>query len=409
MPIPKRFGFLTHRLWQFSERFSLAPARRVSLLRITISLACLSGLLLSRKLWLSARSYPLTPVTDNLPFVSPPLDYVLFIALLLLLVIIAINSRPLAPILAFLILSLFLCLSDQSRLQPWFYQYAVMLAAFAFYLRSGLDEHHQRVILNTCRLIIAASYFWSGLQKVGVGFMDRIFPSLVNPYLNFIFGRVNLVPRQLIIVIPLLEVGIGIGLLTRRFRNLSVLLALITHTLILALLVPLKRNNVVWPWNIAMAAFAFILFWRASDFSIRDVLLPRRLGFQTVVLILFVIMPVFSFFNLWDSYLSASLYSGNVEAAAIEISESTQQRLPPAILTYVQLSRTTNKLQINPTRWSLIELNVPSYPERRIFTDVAKKICAYAEEPSDVVLTIYEKPNRWNGSRETRSYKCSEL
>ncbi|MCM3900201.1 MAG: hypothetical protein ND866_00690 [Pyrinomonadaceae bacterium] len=358
---------------------------------------------------MSTRSYPLTPVIDSLPFVSPALDYVLFTALLLLSIIIAINSRPLAPIVAFLILSLFLCLSDQSRLQPWFYQYAVMLAAFGFYLQNGLDQHHQRVLLNTCRLIIAASYFWSGLQKVGVGFMDRIFPSLVNPYLNFIFGKVNVVPRPLIMVIPLLEVGIGIGLLTRRFRNLSVLLALITHTLILALLVPLKRNNVVWPWNVAMGAFAFILFWRASDFSIRDVLLPGRLGFQTVVLTLCVIMPVFSFFNLWDSYLSASLYSGNVEAAAIDVSESTRQRLPPAIQTHVQLSRTTNKLQINPTRWSLIELNVPSYPERRIFMNVTKKICSYAEEPSDVTLTIYGKPNRWNGSRETRSYTCADL
>ena len=138
-------------------------------------------------------------------------------------------------------------------------------------------------------------------------------------------------------------------------------------------------------------------------------LLPRKLGFQTVVLILFVIMPLFSFVNLWDSYLSASLYSGNVEAAVIDVSESTKQRLPPAIQTYVQLSRTTNKLQINPTRWSLIELNVPSYPERRIFMNVTKKICAYAEEPSDVTLTIYGKPNRWNGSRQTHSYKCADL
>lgn len=384
-------------------------ASRASLLRITLSLGCLFGLLLSRKLWLSTRSYPLTPVSEKLPVISPPFDYALFIALLVLLVIIAINSRPLIPIVAVLGIVLFLCLTDQSRLQPWLYQYAVMLAAFAFYLRKGPDEQHQRVLLNTCRLIIATSYFWSGLQKVGIGFTDRIFPSLVNPYLNFVFGRVNLLPRPLMFAIPLLEVGIGIGLLTRRYRNLSVLLALTTHILILGLLVPLKRNSVVWPWNIAMAGFAFILCWRASDFSMREVLLPRRLGLQTVVLILFLIMPLFSFVNLWDSYLSASLYSGNVEAAVIEVSESAKQRLPPAIQTYVQQSRTTNKLQITPTRWSLIELNVPSYPERRIFINVAKKICAYGEEPADVILTIYEKPNRWDGSRETRSYKCAEL
>jgi hypothetical protein len=358
---------------------------------------------------LSTRSYPLTPVTEKLPLVSSPFDYVLFITLLALLVITAINSRPLIPIVGFLVLSLFLCLSDQSRVQPWFYQYVVMLAAFALYLWNGADENHQRVLLNTCRVIIAASYFWSGLQKLGVGFIDQIFPSLINPYLNFIVGTINLVPRPLIVLVPLLEIAIGIGLMTRRFRNLSVLLAFMTHVLILGLLIPLKRNSVVWPWNIAMAALAFILFWRASDFSLREALLPKKLGLQTVVLILFVIMPVFSFFNLWDSYLSSSLYSGTIETAAIDVSESTKQRMPPAIQTYVQLSRRTNTPQINPTRWSLLELNVPSYPERRIFINVTRKICTYAEQPFDVTLTVYNKPNRWNGSRKSRSYNCAEL
>jgi uncharacterized membrane protein YphA (DoxX/SURF4 family) len=406
MPAFERFCFLIHKS---SEQVSLAPARRTSLLRITLSLACLFGLLLSRKLWLSTRSYPLIPVTEKLPFVSPPFDYALFIALLLLLVIIAINARPLIPIVAFLVLGFFLCLTDQSRLQPWFYQYAFMLAAFAFYLWNVPDERNQRVLLNTCRLVVAASYFFSGFQKLGVSFIDRVFPSLVNPYLNFVFGRVNLVPRLLFIAIPLLEIGIGIALLTRRFRSTAVWLALVTHIVILALLIPLRRNSVVWPWNVAMAGFTFILFWRACDFSMREVLLPRKFVFQTVALILYGIMPLFSFVNLWDSYLSASLYSGNVEAALINVSESANQRLPPAIQGYVQRSRTTNKLQINPTRWSLIELNVPSYPERRIFFNLAKKICGYAEDPFEVTLTIYGKPNRWNGSRETRSYNCAQL
>ena len=158
-----------------------------------------------------------------------------------------------------------------------------------------------------------------------------------------------------------------------------------------------------------MVGFVFILFWRTADVSMREVLFPKKLGFQVVVLILFVIMPLFSFISLWDSYLSACLYSGQVQAAVIDVSESAKQRLPPAIQAHVQQSRTSNKLQINPTRWSLIDLNVPSYPERRIFINVAKKICAYGEEPSDVILTIYGKPNRWNGSRATGSYNCADL
>ena len=67
----------------------------------------------------------------------------------------------------------------------------------------------QRCSLTRAALIIAASYFWSGLQKIGIGFTDRVFPSLINPYLNFVFGRINLLPRPLILMIPLLEIGIG--------------------------------------------------------------------------------------------------------------------------------------------------------------------------------------------------------
>ena len=262
--------------------------------------------------------------------------------------------------------------------------------------------------MNTCRLILASSYFWSGVQKVGVGFTDRAFPSLINPYLNLIFGRINLLPRPVILVIPLLEIGIGIGLLTRRFRNPSVLLALTVHILILALLVPLRRNSVVWPWNLAMACFAFILFREARDFSI-GTFCSRETRLSWLVLILFGIMPLFSFFNLWDSYLSSALYSGNVEAAVIQMSQPLKERLPPDIQTYFQSGRADGKAEINPARWSLIELNVPSYPERRIFMNVTKKICAYAEEPSEVTLLIYGKPNPWTGSRGTRSYNCADL
>jgi hypothetical protein len=383
-------------------------AGRVTLLRITLSLACVSGLLLSRKLWISTRSFPLSPVSEKLPVLASPFDQLLFAAFLILLFIVAVKSRPLIPLFIFLIIGLFLCLTDQSRLQPWFYQYVVMLAALTFYLRKSSDEN-QRMLLNTCRLIIAASYFWSGLQKLGIGFTDRIFPSLVNPYLNFVFGRIDLVPRPLILVIPLLEVAIGIGLLTRRFRNISVVLAIMTHLLILALLIPLRRNSVVWPWNVAMSVFALILFWRASDFSMREILRPMKLDFHTVAWVLFLVLPLLSFANLWDSYLSASLYSGHVQAALIDVSEPVKQRLPPAIQPYVRYNPATDKLQINVTRWSLLETNVPTYPEQRIFVNVAKKICVYAEGPSDVILTIYGKRNRWNGSREVRSYSCSEL
>lgn len=365
-------------------------------------------MLFSPRLWLSSRSYPLIPVSEKLPGVSAPFDYILFLSLLVLLILIAVVKRPFVFVVLFLILSLFLVLTDQSRLQPWFYQYAFMLAAFAFYSGSRSEEN-QHALLNTCRLIIVSMYVWSGIQKLNVGFTDRIFTALINPYLNFVFGRVNLVPRPLILLIPLLEVGIGICLLVRKSRNIGVLMAVSMHLLILLLLIPLKVNSVVWQWNLAMGSFVFILFWKSEESSAREILLPRKLGYQALVLLLFGIMPLFNFLNLWDSYMSAALYSGNLPVAVIHVSEPARNRMPPNIQQHVQPSRTDDGFLINPTQWSLAELNVPDYRERRIFMGLTRKLCGYAETAGELKLTIYEKPNRWNGTRNTRQYTCADL
>ena len=110
---------------------------------------------------------------------------------------------------------------------------------------------------------------------------------------------------------PLVEAGIGVGLLTR-YRNWAVILALGMHAFILFCIGPLGHdwNTVVWPWNVAMAAFVVLLFWRTGDISPKKILLlsRRRPSYlHAVVLVLFAVMPLLGLFGLWDSYLSASL------------------------------------------------------------------------------------------------------
>jgi hypothetical protein len=411
MPIFRRISLLSEKSSSADKPASLSIDSRVWLLRIILSSGCLIGLLLSMKLWLSAREYPLSPVSDWLPIISPPFDHILYISLLVLLLLIAIVARPFKYIAGFLLLAVSLSLLDQSRWQPWFYQYLFMLAALGLCFKGSSETDRQQALLNTCRLIVAAIYFWSGMQKINATFVNQTFPSLINPYLNFIFGDVNVFPRWVSLSVPLLEISIGIGLLTRKFRETSVSLAILIHVLILLLLIPVRRNSVVWPWNIAMAGFVVVLFWRAGDFSIRDVLLPRKLGFQTVVVVLFGLMPLFSHFNLWDSYLSSTLYSGNIVTAVIYVNEATMKRLPPGIQGYARQSNSGDQSIINPNGWSLAELNVPCYPEKRIFINVAKRICAFADaaDPSGVQLLIYGKPHWLNGHRETFTYNCSDL
>jgi hypothetical protein len=187
------------------------------------------------------------------------------------------------------------------------------------------------------------------------------------------------------------------------------------HVFILFSIGPLGHdwNTIVWPWNVAMMAFVVILFWRAEGFSARHILVPRApLGaslFHGLILLLFGVMPLFSFFGLWDSYLSASLYSDNIKRATLHISESVKDRLPETVRGSVNTSGASDSSTINITEWSYKELNVPPYPEDRVFKNAARHVCAYAEEPSEVTLMVKGKPNPMEGSREAEIYDCSGL
>jgi hypothetical protein len=107
--------------------------------------------------------------------------------------------------------------------------------------------------------------------------------------------------------------------------------------------------------------------------------------------------------------LSSSLYSGNIASAVISIDGSILRKLPPGIQMRAHPGDPGGKYLIDPNRWSFSELNVPAYPEKRIFINITKRICVFAENPADVNLVIYGKANWLNGHQETDRYDCSNL
>src|SRR5580700_5779658 len=120
------------------------PSMTERRLKIAIAAALFAGLALSPKLWLSGRVYPTTPMFTAMPSIPAPLDIILYASLLAMLIAIAIVERPAKLIGAFAVVAIAVALFDQSRWQPWFYQYIVMLIAVGFC--SGAAA------LNTCRL-----------------------------------------------------------------------------------------------------------------------------------------------------------------------------------------------------------------------------------------------------------------
>jgi len=155
-----------------------------------------------------------------------------------------------------------------------------------------------------------------------------------------------------------------------------------------------------------MGFFVVILFWQNKESGVRRILSPKH-PFHVLVLILFGLLPVLSFSGVWDSYLSLALYSGNNHQAAVYINQSVMDQLPVGLRPYIWQESEPMFLDIN--RWAYGELNVPVYPEPRVFRRVTERLCEYAGNSADIKLAISEQPDILTGRRESQYYDCRHL
>ncbi|HEX8151410.1 MAG TPA: MauE/DoxX family redox-associated membrane protein [Pyrinomonadaceae bacterium] len=359
-------------------------AERSRLLTVVLALATLCGFALSSRLWLSSgRTFPTVPVFDFLPRVPAPFDLVWLLALAALLAAAAASSRPRRYLFASLALAVPLALWDETRWQPWFYQYVFMMLLVA---AAPAGAEGEGAALRACALLVASLYFWAGVQKLNPRFFAEVVPSLAAG----LPAAAARLATPLAVFVPLTEVCAGLLLLTRRWRRVGVALALATHVCVLLLFFPSRRNKVVWPWNAAMAAFVLILF-RGGSHGLREFLPRRALSAQTAAALFFCLLPLLSLFGLWERYLSGALYSGNTAGAVLRLGDAVAGRLPPQVRAKLRPDGAGGAtLDIN--HWSYAELKVPAYPSARVFRGAAARLCEFAERPSDVVLSIREAP-----------------
>ena len=352
------------------------------------------GLLLSARLWVSTREYPLAPPLDLVPPLPYPLDYLLFGLLGVLLVGVLIFRGRLEGtlVVAALALAVVLVLQDQGRLQPWFYQYSFMLAAVGL---SSLRLLSTEGALNACRLIVAFTYLWSGLQKAHVSFAENVYPWLIEPLASNLPSAAASALGHGAYAVPVMETAIGLGLLVRPLRKPAVVGAILMHAFILFTIGPWGHdwNPVVWPWNVAMVVFVSILFWGAPDNpSFLAVVKPGGSVFRAVVLILFAFMPMLNFFGLWDSYLSASLYSGSTEEGFVYATDGSSQ----------VSTRIIDK--------AMTEVNAPAYPEERVYKKVfADMWCEQTSSSPMPVLVVHGRPGIVSGQYSKTVYRCQDV
>jgi uncharacterized membrane protein YphA (DoxX/SURF4 family) len=369
-----------------SKSFMRDTIRQISALRKTTAAACLLSMLLCYRLWLGERNFPLCPVFDwlNVPAI---VHLILFLFACVLLICIVVSKAPEKFITGFVILGTLMALMDENRWQPWFYQYLIMFFVLS---RTALMEKKRKEILDLLRFMMAAIYFWSGLNKLNPNFPADTFPWLMEPITNHMPPGSISEFSWLAYAFPIAETGTGIALMIKRTRKAALAGVIMMHSFILFSLGPLGHNYnpVVWPWNIAMVSFCFFLF-SGETIEIRNVRKMLQAFSQKLAFAAFVLAPLFCFFNLWPSYLSHNLYSGNTSNGVIYISDSVESKLPEAIKRYS--IGELNQNQITVKYWCMKELGVPAYPEKGNFEKVTNTFYRYASDSSEVYLLFTPK------------------
>lgn len=410
LPAIKQLLLIGYRIIAANRHLIFGPASKIFWLKSVVVGGLIAGILFSFELWTGERLFPKIPVFNNLIILPQSVEMVLLVLLISLSMMILVYPKPQKTILLVLIILAVFVMFDQMRLQPWVYQYFFMLAILGLFSWKNNDDVNERqTVLNSSRLIIASIYVFSGLQKLNVVFIGEVFPWIIEPISILLPDSLQKITPYLGVIVPFVEAGIGLGLMSKKYRNCSIFLAISMHCFILFLLGPFGHNwnNVVWPWNIAMIFFVMILFLRTNDFSLKDMLPQKIKSVGSVIFTLFIIFPTLSFLNLWDSYLSSALYSGNTNSAQIFISDSLKQRLPVKIQRYTKEIE-TNQNALDFANWSFEDLNVPPYPETRVYKKIAKNICTYATNVDDVVLVVNGKPTLFNKDAK-QAYDCSDL
>lgn len=296
---------------------------------------------------------------------------------------------------------LFMFIQDQMRWQPWAYLYFSMLIPFVV-------KKHDAGFINYLQILLIGLYLWGGLHKFSPDFINGTFTDI----LKRLFGIDNQETIASLYyvgyLIPLIEVSIALALIFPKSRKIGVIGAISMHVFILIYLIKIDYNYVVYPWNTGMIIFVIALFYKnPSSLKIWRGFPLRIRILNLLACIFFLVAPILSSFNLWDHYLSLRLYSGKTNLFYVVIDESELDKIDSEFQHYLWKSKRleSGKL-ISLNKWSMGELNVPFYPETRVFKQVAKSFCELGIEQDK--LTFIEI-NRSLDNDSKVSFKCGDL
>jgi hypothetical protein len=322
------------------------------------------------RMFTTDRLFPTAPVFEILDNIPAAIHLILFFLSLLFLVRLIVLKKNKAVLWGLLIAEIFSCLLDQNRWQPWEYQYLFVIFIFI------VNATHQKLITVAFTFILVSTYIYSGLGKLNEGFLQTIWAKMI---LHLFLKIPAHTAKQHWLyysgyIAGLIELIAGTGLLFLKTRKLSACVLILMHLFILLLLGPfgLWYNKIVWPWNVAMVFYLYLIFLKKAP-----VIIPFKSilsGWNIPVFICWGILPALSFAGCWDNYLSSAIYSGRLPKMLICIKDTSKCKPLQKFCRKDLLNTCNGEAVIDLQYWAMTETNAAPYPELRVYKKIEKKL-----------------------------------
>jgi hypothetical protein len=351
------------------DGLKISIPQRMMFLRITLIISLVISLLLSFNLWGATRDFPTAPLVnrDSVPL---SLDFVLAgLVILCWIASTVLNKQRLFIFLA-LVISIVLVLFDVNRLQPWFYFYNIMLAVFLFYNGRVDDSNKYTSYFIILQIVFASVYFFCGLSQLNTSFVESEFPAIIAPLRNMLSERQFLFFTKMGLIVPYMQMFIGIGLIISGIRYLAITLALSMHFVLLIFLFPSANssNYALWFSNLSFMLMLLLMFSGKTKQRYFSPTFLLQIPYFYLVACLFIVLPFFNNSGLWPDYLSSNFKSGNNKSAQISMSQNVADRLPNDLKKYCVPKYTF--LVFEYEKWSLDQMNVSCYPGQPVFNSI---------------------------------------
>lgn len=355
------------------------------------------------RLWTPQSLYPQVPVFESMVNAPGFIDWVAFVLIVASLIWIAITPKVSGawsrwPIVVFASSLLVSFLLDQHRLQPWAWHWFVFAGVLVMARRGDA--------MRWFRWIVVSIYIYSAISKLDYQFTHSVGLQIVQAMAGL--AGVSLAEHspdllsRFVLLLPLTELVIGIGLAFVATRRLCGWLAILLHVGLLLALGPLGLNHQspVLIWN---AFFIFQAYWLFVQREQREYAVQINLmrGWPAAAFALAVILfPITCSFGGCDHWLAWELYAPRSSRVKIELPGTAVEQLPYPARNYTMKSpKLPGVVELDLSEWSLSELGVPVYPQSRFQLGVARAVRNQMSNDRLLRVTIKSRSDRRTGQR----------